>query len=230
MTLHMRQSLTTAADIDALVDEALASVPSRNVYRDGLKRVFDVAVVLLVSLPVLTLTMIFAALVALDGKSPFYVQKRVGRNGRAFSMVKLRSMVTDADRQLALHLESDPEARAEWDHSQKLRHDPRITRVGRLIRKTSIDEFPQFWNVLRGDMSLVGPRPMMVSQQQMYPGTAYYALRPGVTGFWQISVRNESSFSERAKFDADYLRQLSLGTDLRVMLKTIRVVLRGTGC
>jgi lipopolysaccharide/colanic/teichoic acid biosynthesis glycosyltransferase len=145
-------------------------------------------------------------------------------------MWKLRSMVANADQLLSVYLAENPDARIEWDHSQKLRYDPRITRVGRIIRKTSLDELPQLWNVLRGDMSLVGPRPMMVDQQELYPGTAYYALRPGITGFWQVSVRNESSFSERAHFDADYLGRMSFVTDLKVLARTVSVVLNGTGC
>ena len=129
---------------------------------------------------------ILVPLIMLDGGSPIYFQKRIGLNGKKFRMWKLRSMVPNADRALAAYLEENPEARAEWDHSQKLRHDPRITRVGLFIRKSSLDELPQLWNVIKGDMSLVGPRPMMMSQRRMYPGTAYYALRPGITGFWQI--------------------------------------------
>ncbi len=139
-------------------------------------------------------------------------------------------MVVDAEAQLESYLASDPLRRREWDDQQKLRHDPRITPIGRFIRKTSLDELPQLWNVLTGDMSIVGPRPMMPSQEALYPGRAYYALRPGITGYWQISVRNESSFAERAQFDTRYFRDLSLVTDIRVMLGTFRVVLSGTGC
>ena len=120
-------------------------------------------------------------------------------------------------------------ARAEWDASQKLRDDPRITRVGRILRRTSLDELPQLWNVLRGDMSLVGPRPMMPSQRSLYPGRAYFALRPGLTGLWQVSKRNEASFAERASFDDDYYRRLSFALDARVLVATVRVVLRATG-
>lgn len=145
-------------------------------------------------------------------------------------MWKLRSIVPNAEAQLQSYLDKNPEARAEWDRTQKLRFDPRITPIGRIIRKTSLDELPQLWNVLRGDMSLVGPRPMMVCQKPLYYVSAYYALRPGITGFWQTSVRNESSFAERARFDADYLRHLSLGTDISVLFKTVKVVLRGTDC
>lgn len=228
MTLHIRQPLPTVK-IDALIDEALFAESTAATYRNTFKRIMDVALVLIGAVPALTIILVFAMLVALDGKSPFYMQKRIGRNGRVFRMWKLRSMVLNADKALADHLETDPAARVEWDRFQKLSHDPRITKIGRLIRKTSIDELPQLWNVLRGDMSLVGPRPMMPCQQGIYPGTAYYALRPGITGLWQTSVRNESSFSERAGFDTAYLRKLSFTTDVKTILRTFKVVLRGTG-
>ncbi len=229
MKMDIHQPATTAR-FDALIEDAIFSAPANHAYRGGIKRIVDVLIVLAAALPVLAVLLILAPMIALDGKSPFYMQKRVGKNGRIFGMLKLRSMVSNADEQLQRHLAKNPEARAEWDRNQKLRHDPRITRVGRVIRKTSIDELPQLWNVLTGDMSIVGPRPMMVNQQDLYPGTAYYALRPGITGFWQTSVRNESSFADRAGYDADYLRQLSLTTDLKVIMRTFKVVLNGTGC
>ena len=202
MTMHLRQPLPTA-ELEKLIDDALVSRSRGQIYRDGLKRALDVTLELIAALPVLIILMVLAALISLDGGSPIYLQKRVGRSGRVFHMWKLRSMVMNADALLEQHLARDPALRREWNHTQKLRHDPRITRIGRIIRKTSLDELPQLWNVLRGDMSLVGPRPMMIDQQDLYPGTAYYALRPGITGFWQTSVRNESSFAERAGFDTD---------------------------
>lgn len=193
------------------------------------KRVLDIVLVLLAAPAMVILVGLLAALIALDGGKPFYSQPRVGRNGSIFTMWKLRSMVRDADARLEAHLAANPAARAEWDHSQKLRNDPRITRFGRFLRKSSIDELPQLWNVLRGDMSLVGPRPMMLSQRALYPGTAYYALRPGCTGPWQVSARNSSGFADRARFDELYIRKLSLLTDLRLIFATFRVVLRATG-
>lgn len=229
MTLHLRQPLPSA-QIEALLDEALETRAQPSVYRDVVKRGLDITLVLMAAIPVLLVLSILALLIARDGASPIYLQKRVGRHGRIFHMWKLRSMVPNADQLLEAYLRDNPKAREEWDRTQKLRHDPRITAIGRVIRKTSLDELPQLWNVLRGDMSLVGPRPMMVCQQALYPGTAYYALRPGITGFWQTSVRNESSFAERAGFDADYLRQLSFTTDLKVLLRTVKVVVNGTGC
>ena len=198
-------------------------------YRRFLKRGFDAFAVLLAAPFVLPVVLLLGFLISRDGGPAFYRQDRIGQGGRVFRIWKLRSMVVDAERRLEAHLARDPAARAEWNETQKLKNDPRITRVGRLIRKTSLDELPQLWNVLRGDMSLVGPRPMMPGQAALYPGRAYYALRPGVTGFWQISDRNETSFAGRAAFDTEYARRLSFLTDLAVLVATVRVVLRGTG-
>ncbi len=199
-------------------------------YRRWGKRILDVTAVLAASVPVGLTIGLLALAVRRDGASAFYVQDRVGKDGKVFRMWKLRSMVADADTVLEDFLASDPAARAEWDHHQKLRDDPRITTLGRIIRKTSLDELPQLWNVLKGEMSLVGPRPMMPSQRVMYPGTEYYDMQPGLTGFWQISDRSETGFHERAIYDRDYLAQMSFVTDLKVLLKTVGVVRRGTGC
>jgi len=208
----------------------LAGVPSaRGLYRSVFKRIVDIVLVGIFA-PIVVLTVALLALaVALDGGNPFYYQDRVGRGGRIYRMWKLRSMVVDADQKLVAYLEQNPEARREWDSAQKLKSDPRITRFGRILRKSSLDELPQLWNVLIGDMSLVGPRPMMPSQQSIYPGSAYYRLLPGITGSWQVSRRNESSFAERATFDQDYDQSLSLWTDIVILFKTVRVVLRATG-
>lgn len=203
--------------------------PRVGFYRNYLKRAFDIAFVMIIAVPVALVVGILALLIARDGSNPFYLQERVGRNGRIFSMVKLRSMVPNADLLLEAHLAENPEARAEWDERQKLEDDPRITGLGRLIRATSLDELPQFWNVLIGEMSVVGPRPMMVPQVKLYPGTAYYTMRPGITGFWQISERNESSFAERAFHDAHYDSRLTWGTDVRVIAQTVGVVITATG-
>lgn len=219
----------TQPKVDALHAQTLQMNGKNPTYRRILKPIFDFAVVLL-SIPIwFPVVMIAALLVALDGHNPFYSQKRLGRGGRAFRMWKLRSMVHDADARLEAHLAANPDARAEWNATQKLKNDPRITAVGRILRKTSFDELPQLFNVLIGNMSLVGPRPMMVSQQDLYHGTSYYALRPGLTGFWQISDRNECRFADRVRFDDAYSRVVSLRTDLTVLFKTVSVVLHGTG-
>lgn len=228
MTLHIRQPLP-GTDIETLVDAAFTKSEPKSLYRNHLKRGGDILLVLLAAIPVALVMGVCALLIARDGGSPFYSQTRVGQFGKTFKMWKLRSMVTNADEALEEHLAENPAARAEWNRDQKLRNDPRITKVGAILRKTSLDELPQLWNVLIGDMSLVGPRPMMVDQQALYPGSAYYALRPGLTGFWQVSARNESSFAERAHYDAEYLSKVTLAQDVSVMWKTVSVVTKGTG-
>lgn len=203
--------------------------PRGGMYRSYIKRGIDIVFVMIIALPVSFFVALLALWIARDGASPFYRQERVGRNGKRFMMLKLRSMVPDAECKLEAHLQANPAARLEWNEKQKLTCDPRITAIGRIIRKSSLDELPQFWNVLRGDMSVVGPRPMMTEQIGLYPGTAYFEMRPGITGFWQISERNECSFAERAIHDSNYNRALSFGTDLAVVLRTFAVVMAGTG-
>nr|WP_305567908.1 sugar transferase [Tabrizicola sp.] len=198
-------------------------------YRRTFKRVIDVAFVLLIAPFILPMVLALCVLIALDGSSPFYTQLRVGKGGRTFRLWKLRSMVPDADERLARHLADNEAARMEWNAYQKLASDPRITTLGLALRKTSFDELPQLWNVLKGDMSLVGPRPMMPEQRDLYPGHAYYALRPGVTGPWQVSDRNTATFAQRAEFDTAYERNVSFATDVRLLIATVGVVLRGTG-
>ncbi|MEL6417084.1 MAG: sugar transferase [Pseudomonadota bacterium] len=198
-------------------------------YRKHFKRLFDVTLVLASSVVVVPIVLVMAALVAMDGHKPFYTQPRIGRGNKRFKIVKIRTMVPNADRVLQEKLEHDPALKAEWDAAQKLKKDFRVTRIGKILRKTSLDELPQLWNVLTGSMSLVGPRPMMIDQQAIYPGRGYYRLRPGITGFWQISKRNNCDFRDRAVFDDAYDRSVSLGTDLTVLARTVRVVLRGTG-
>lgn len=222
MTFQFKGS---SPDVSALVDTA----PRASVYRSVFKRAFDIVFSLAALVAISPIIAVFAFLIMLDGHSPFYVQRRVGRNGRVFRMFKLRSMVMDADRLLTEYLKTNPAAQEEWDLAQKLREDPRVTAVGRIIRRSSIDELPQFLNVLLGDMSVVGPRPMMPEQRDLYPSEVYYRMRPGVTGFWQIGDRNNTSFAARARFDVDYYHRMSLRTDLRVILRTVRVMVSGTG-
>nr|WP_322786410.1 sugar transferase [Pseudophaeobacter arcticus] len=194
------------------------------------KRLLDLALVLLalpVALPIILLS---AVMLWLESGLPFYSQDRLGQHGKSFRIFKLRTMVRDADARLQSFLESDPELRHEWETTQKLKHDPRITRVGRFLRMTSLDELPQLWNVATGTMSLVGPRPMLPEQLSLYgEATAYFAVKPGITGVWQVSTRNESSFASRAKADADYLRQMGLQQDLSLIWRTVGVVAKGTG-
>lgn len=229
MTTHAPDVFRTATPADKVDLDVTRRSHRRGVYRNLFKRVLDVTLVVLGGLVALPLILTMALLIALDGHSPFYWSDRVGRGGRTFRMLKLRTMVHDADGRLAAHLAANPDAAAEWNLTQKLKRDPRITGLGRILRKSSMDELPQLWNVLTGDMSLVGPRPMMPCQQALYPGRVYYALRPGLTGPWQVSDRNSSSFAKRADFDRDYDRALSLGTDLGILARTVTTVLKGTG-
>ncbi len=209
--------------------QELSPLRKRSLYRDGIKRALDIGLVLLAAPVVVPVVLIIALFVMRDGHSPFYWSERVGRGGRVFRMMKLRTMVHDAHGSLTEYLARDPVAAAEWNETQKLKVDPRITDFGRMLRKTSLDELPQLWNVLKGEMSLVGPRPMMPDQRCIYSGSAYYVLRPGVTGPWQVSDRNDSSFAKRADFDLEYHRNLSFANDLQLLGRTVVVVLRGTG-
>ncbi len=199
------------------------------VYETYFKRAFDIFLVLASALPALCITLLFAALVALDGSNPFYTQNRIGRGGRSFRIWKLRSMVANTDATLKIYLAKNPQAAREWAKTQKLKNDPRVTPIGRFIRKTSIDELPQLWNVLNGTMSLVGPRPMVAEQKAIYNGTAYFKLRPGLTGSWQVSERHNGTFSQRVMHDEYYFRNLSLRLDVALILKTFRVVVQCTG-
>lgn len=195
----------------------------------AVKRCFDIAMTVLTAPILLVLVGALAVLIRLDGGPAFFWQLRIGRDGKLFKLWKLRTMVPDADLRLSEHLAESPEALAEWTLSQKLANDPRITRIGFYLRKYSLDELPQLLNVLLGDMSLVGPRPMLPEQRNLYPDTAYFSLRPGMTGLWQVSKRNACSFAERAQIDTRYARTFSFRTDLRILFLTPFVVLKGTG-
>ncbi|WP_409201294.1 sugar transferase [Paracoccus aurantius] len=198
-------------------------------YERFAKRPLDVLAILMAAPIVLPVVAILALIILCQGGKPFYTQLRIGRSGRSFRLWKLRTMVENADQKLVEYLAQDPAAKAEWDSTQKLKNDPRITPIGHFLRKSSLDELPQLWNVFLGDMSLVGPRPMMLDQAQLYPGADYYHLRPGVTGLWQISDRNDSTFAARATFDAQYAAEMSFAADVSIIAKTAGVVLRCTG-
>lgn len=237
LPFQMRADELRAANINAAFPIALApsAAPSRDgqargVYARVGKRALDLSLITL-ALPAVALVIGASALALwLEGGRPFYRQDRLGRNGERFSILKLRTMVRDADKCLEEVLAQDPEMRAEWDRTQKLKNDPRITRVGAFLRRTSLDELPQLWNVVKGDMSLVGPRPMLPEQLPLYGDSQdYFNLLPGITGIWQVSARNESSFAYRSETDSEYRRGLSLAMDVKLLFKTVGAVLRGTG-
>ena len=219
------------AQITSLHLPAQPAQQAKGLYARGGKRVFDIFLVALMLPFALPLIGFFALILKMQGFSPFYVQRRLGRNGRVFNVLKLRTMYPGADAILQSILAADPAKRAEWDSTQKLKHDPRITPIGHILRKTSIDELPQLLNVLFGDMSLLGPRPMMVNQAQLYGPTLpdYMAVRPGISGLWQVTERNDSDFRRRAQLDSDYVRTLSFRQDLWLVVQTARAVLRSTG-
>ncbi|MEJ2028308.1 MAG: sugar transferase [Maritimibacter sp.] len=206
--------------------------PHSRFYRHYGKRAFDIGFVLIILPFLLPLIAGLAALIRLDGGPAFHIQTRIGQTGRRFRCLKLRSMVVDGEDILTTYLEQHPEERQHWFRNCKLDHDPRVTRIGQILRRASLDELPQFFNVLRGDMSVVGPRPFLPDEEERYRvagGGAYYAMRPGITGSWQVSSRHRSSFESRILFDDSYDLKLSLHEDLRLILATISVVLRGTG-
>jgi len=166
-----------------------------------------------------------------DGGPAFYAQERVGRNGKTFKCWKLRSMIMNADEELKNLLQNDPQARAEWEKDFKLKNDPRITKIGNFLRKSSLDELPQFFNVLRGEMSLVGPRPIVEDEKKYYGDKIndYLSINPGITGLWQVSGRNDVSYEERVSLDSWYAHNWSITGDVIIMFKTIFVVLAKRG-
>ena len=175
--------------------------------------------------------LIWIGVLLTSGSPAIYKQPRYGLRGRVFSFYKFRSMVPDADMALERYLRENEGARQQWEMYQKLDHDPRITPFGAFLRKYSLDELPQFWNVLKGDMSMVGPRPCMFAQKELYGlyWDSYCSVRPGITGLWQISGRNEVSYRRRVAMDVDYVTTLSLHQDIAILLKTFRVVAGGHG-
>ena len=195
------------------------------------KRVTDVV---LSSLALVALSPLFAligALVASSGGRVLFRHPRVGKDGKIFNCLKFSTMMMGATECLDEYLSYHPEAREEWDTTRKLTFDPRTTGIGRLLRRTSLDELPQLINVLKGDMSLVGPRPVTSPELAYYGDKAelYRSVRPGITGLWQISGRNDVSYDERVALDARYVREQSFWVDASILLRTPRVVLARTG-
>jgi exopolysaccharide production protein ExoY len=230
-----RQTLYFASfspSLDPAFDDFCAPARPSPYVRWGIKRLLDIIVAsgaLLFFLPVVVLIAI--ALYLEDGKPLLFRQARVGRNGKLFGCLKFRTMARDADARLQELLATDPATREEWTLKQKLLNDPRVHGVGSVLRRSSLDELPQLINILRGEMSLVGPRPILPEQAELHGDalSAYSSVRPGLTGLWQVSGRNELSYAGRVALDLKYLSELSATTDLRILLKTFKVVLIGTG-
>ena len=196
------------------------------------KSFLDLLLVIAGGCCLLPLLILLAIAVKLTSKGPvFYSQTRIGKNERKFRTWKFRSMVPLGEPLLRQYLDRHPELLNEWKANHKLRHDPRVTPVGRLLRKTSLDELPQLWNVLRGDMSLVGPRPILETEMIKYGASLdlYLQVKPGITGLWQVSGRNNTSFQERVKFDEYYVRNWSVWMDLYILGRTIKTVILAEG-
>ncbi|MDZ4847960.1 MAG: undecaprenyl-phosphate galactose phosphotransferase WbaP [Pirellulaceae bacterium] len=193
-----------------------------------LKRGIDILVASIAILCLLPIFVMLAIAVRCTSRGPiFYSQERIGRGGKAFRIWKFRSMVLDADQVLKSYLINNPKLQREWQRTQKLCVDPRITWIGKILRKTSLDELPQLWNVLSGTMSLVGPRPIIRSEMERYGDmfALYARATPGITGLWQVSGRNLTTYEERLRYDAFYVRNWSIWLDWYILLKTVRVVL-----
>jgi len=193
----------------------------------------DLIIVFWALLLLLPLLLVVAAAIKLsDGGPIFFRHKRIGRDGVQFECLKFRTMVTNSDDILRQHLAENTEAAREWEETHKIKSDPRITALGLCLRKTSVDELPQLINVLKGEMSLVGPRPIVAAEVPKYGECIeqYLRARPGLTGLWQVSGRNDTDYASRVMLDRNYVQDWSLWRDLVIITKTFRVVLNGRGC
>jgi exopolysaccharide production protein ExoY len=195
------------------------------------KRVFDVAAAIGLLVFLAPLLLILAVAVSRDGGPVLFGHRRIGAGGQPFICWKFRSMVVNAEAALQRTLATDPEARREWERDFKLRNDPRVTRLGRFLRKSSLDELPQLFSVITGEMSLIGPRPIVADEITRYGAgfSDYAACRPGLTGLWQVSGRNDVDYAERVAIDSRYARNWSFVQDVSILFRTVGVVLRRSG-
>ncbi|SFV54346.1 Undecaprenyl-phosphate galactosephosphotransferase [hydrothermal vent metagenome] len=198
----------------------------------AIKNSFDFTIALIITILLIPiLLIIYLSILIVSKANPIFTQERIGKGGKPFYIYKFRTMRVDADEALKRLLESDKEAKAEWEREHKLKNDPRITPIGDFLRKTSLDELPQLYNVLKGEMSLVGPRPIVESEIEKYGEFFHYfsAVNPGITGLWQVSGRNDIEYSERVQLDVWYVRNWSIDMDSIILMKTIDTVLRRKG-
>lgn len=207
---------------------ALRQMPVQNAWA---KRAFDVAGAVVLSLLLSPVILTISLIIRLGGHPVLFRHKRIGRHGRVFLCLKFRTMVPNAEQVLRDMLKASPDLRDEWTQNHKLRIDPRITRIGRFLRKTSLDELPQLWNVLCGDMSLVGPRPIVRAELLRYGRQAatYLAVQPGLTGLWQVKGRSDTTYRRRVAMDKYYVQKRSLLLDVYIVVATAAVVLRRAG-
>ena len=209
-----------------------AASPARHFSYRVVKRLLDVFLVVLFSPLLLLFFGIIAAAIRIDSQGPvFFSHRRIRRSGEFFSMWKFRTMCVNSNEVLEQHLNANPDARAEWRQSHKLKYDPRVTRVGQFLRRTSLDELPQLWNVMTGSMSLVGPRPIVAAEVEKYGDffADYCLVKPGITGLWQISGRSNVTYPERVQLDRSYAHNWSLSGDVKILAKTFTSVMDQDG-
>lgn len=201
------------------------------IYRGVGKRIFDILFVIALAPLLVLIVAVLSVIIKSDGGPAFYGHWRVGRSGKEFRCWKLRSMTVNAAQELEKHLAENPSAKVEWEENFKLVNDPRVTRVGRFIRKTRLDELPQFWNVLVGDMSIVGPRPVTSQELELFGDAAssILSVRPGITGPWQVTGCSDTSYAERVQMDKAYTTKICLKTDMALVARTVVVMLQMTG-
>lgn len=208
------------------------SEQDRSVPKSPFTRILDITLILLAMPYILLFFVVISIMIVLDSRGGvIYKQTRIGKGGREFKAYKFRTMVLNADQVLQEYLDKSPELKAEWLATHKLKQDPRVTRVGAILRKASLDEMPQFWNILIGEMSLIGPRPIVEAEIEKYGRCfeLYKQARPGLTGLWQVSGRSDTSYKRRVELDEYYLLNRSLKLDILIILKTVLVVLSRKG-
>lgn len=224
---------TTELVVEPKKEETIEMKNKKIVYR-FIKRIIDIigGLVGIVLLIPITIVLYLISIFSKENKGPiFYEQIRVGKNGKEFRIYKFRSMVMHADEKLWEYLNNNPEAKEEYKKYKKLKEDPRITKTGKFLRKTSLDEFPQFINVIKGDMSLVGPRPYLYREKEDM-GERYNEIikvKPGLTGYWQVNGRSDVDFEERTRMDVEYIKSRNLWFDFKLLLKTILKVFKKGG-
>lgn len=224
-------TLTSSSEPSQKIEISSKSRTGSAVYRHAGKRLFDISLALLLLPLVMPIIAVLWFITTRDGGSGFFGHRRIGRDGKVFRCWKIRTMVVDAEAKLREHIRNNPAAAEEWARDHKLDDDPRVTRLGNFMRRTSLDELPQLWNVIRGDMSFVGPRPVVRVELHKYGvyRPLYLSMTPGITGLWQVSGRNDVSYPQRVQMDVDYAQKLSFLTDVRLIVMTGLSVLGATG-
>ena len=235
ITVPKKQSMITTSlhmrDFGGIIGYASTNYLTKS-FSKLTKRILDIALCIIAAPFALVLTLIIALLIKIDSRGPvFFGHKRIGKNHKEIKCWKFRSMYADADVRLKKILETDPVRAEEWEKNRKFSDDPRVTRIGKFLRKTSLDEIPQLWNIFKGDMSFVGPRPVTLGELEKYGGAVEYVLSvtPGLSGMWQVSGRSDTDYDERIALDSYYIQNWSIWLDLWIVVKTIWVVLVGKG-